>query len=164
MIACCRGLRAGDKRVNIAASIALEAGYHLTIGTYSQLGYKVPELNVGSAEIVYTHHPGDLNRDHRLVAEGVQVACRPYTSDVRSLRYFETPSSTEWGEGFTPNLFVDIGDHMDRKLALLGHYAAEMRPAPHPRSDESLRSRASFWGSVSGFGAAEPFAIGRERW
>jgi hypothetical protein len=53
---------------------------------------------------------------------------------------------------------------MDRKLALLGHYAAEMRPAPHPRSDESLRSRASFWGSVSGFGAAEPFVIGRDRW
>src|SRR6185295_6403355 len=28
-------------------------------------------------EVVYTHHWGDLNRDHRIVSEAVQVACRP---------------------------------------------------------------------------------------
>jgi LmbE family N-acetylglucosaminyl deacetylase len=164
LIACTNGLRDRMQRLDQARLVARSLGATVDFGWWNELGYVVPEIDVKAAEIVYTHHPGDLNRDHRLVAEGVAVACRPYTSDVRSLRYFETPSSTEWGEGFTPNLFVDIGDHMERKLALLGHYAAEMRPAPHPRSDESLRSRASFWGSVSGFGAAEPFVIGRDRW
>jgi LmbE family N-acetylglucosaminyl deacetylase len=164
MIACCRGLRAGDKRVNTAAAIALEVGYNMTAGPWPELGYKVPELRVGDAEIVYTHHPGDLNRDHRLVAEGVRVACRPHSSNVASLRYFETPSSTEWGDGFTPNLFVDIGDHLDRKIGLLGRYESEMRDWPHPRSGVALADRAGYWGQVSGFRAAEPFVIARARW
>jgi N-acetylglucosamine malate deacetylase 1 len=158
------GLRDRQKRLEAGVVIARAIGATFGYGWSTELGYLVPTIDLMDAEIVYTHHPGDLNRDHRLVSEAVRVACRPYTADVRSLRYFETPSSTEWGEGFTPNLFVDIGDHMDRKLELLGHYGSEMRPAPHPRSEESLRSRAAYWGSVSGFGAAEPFVVARERW
>src|SRR5262245_49245397 len=28
-------------------------------------------------DVVYTHHWGDVNRDHRVVSEAVMVACRP---------------------------------------------------------------------------------------
>lgn len=170
-IECSRGLRDGDRRIPIASSIARETGYELTFGQSWQLGGTPPDIAVESdgrghqaPDIVYTHHPGDLNADHRLVAEAVRVACRPYTSEVRSLRYFDTASSTEWGDGFTPHLFVDIDPYLGEKVELLARYTTEMRPWPHPRSEQGIVNRARYWGSIAGFRAAEAFAIGRERW
>lgn len=47
--------------------------------------------------LVYTHHCGDLNIDHRIVHQAVATACRPFPSQsIRTLLCFEVPSSTEW--------------------------------------------------------------------
>ena len=59
-------------------------------------------------DVVYTHHGGDLNIDHRIVHQAVVTACRPLPGQsVRALYAFETVSSTEWsqpafGETFRP--------------------------------------------------------------
>ena len=92
------------------------------------------------------------------------VACRPIgTNRVRRLLAFETPSSTEWGTvPFVPNVFVDISKTIDAKLEAMALYDKEVREAPHPRSLEMLRSRAVFWGQVSGLHYAEPFIMLRE--
>lgn len=116
-------------------------------------------------DIVYTHHGGDINADHRALHEAVMVACRPYAApSVRSIRTFHTPSSTEWGSGFVPNLYVDISEHIDAKLAAMAFYADELRPEPHPRSLEYLRAQAMTWGAASGFRFAEAFMTVRDRW
>ena len=83
------------------------------------------------------------------------------------LHFFETPSATEWGypvEGdqFVPTRFVDIGSTLERKLEAMAKYESELRPAPHPRSLESLRSRAAYWGQVIHRPYAEAFVVGRE--
>jgi LmbE family N-acetylglucosaminyl deacetylase len=123
-----------------------------------------------SAELVYVHHPGDLNRDHRILNEAVAVAARPYGRHaVRTIRCFETPSSTEWSgpaglERFRPNLFVDISATLDEKIDVFAEYASEVRPSPHPRALDALIARARYWGSVAGFDAAEPFVVVRDRW
>jgi LmbE family N-acetylglucosaminyl deacetylase len=163
-IACTVGLRDEEARKKTAREIAAEVGYAVIGYGYRQLGYEVPDFAPIDADIVYTHHPGDLNRDHRLVSEAVQVACRPHTANVKSLRYFETPSSTEWGSGFVPNLFVDIDTFLGEKGNLVSRYETEVRPWPHPRSVQALVDRARYWGQVSGFRAAEAFQVGRERW
>jgi LmbE family N-acetylglucosaminyl deacetylase len=163
-IECLRDGRDFAERAQVAASIKADVGYHrITFGDSLQLGYEVPTLAI-DADIVYTHHPGDLNRDHRLVSEAVQVACRPFTANVQSLRYFDTPSSTEWGSGFVPNLFVDIDAHLAEKVHLVARYETEVRPFPHPRSQDALIDRARYWGQVSGYRAAEAFVVARERW
>jgi LmbE family N-acetylglucosaminyl deacetylase len=119
-------------------------------------------------DVVYTHFWGDLNRDHRVVAEATQVACRPIGDDYpRRLIAFETPSSTEWappepGSAFTPNHFVDVTTTIDRKLAAMARYTSEVRPAPHPRSLEALRTRAAGWGHIVGRAYAEAFVIVRQ--
>ena len=47
--------------------------------------------------MVFTHHSGDLNIDHRIVHQAVVTACRPMPSlCVKKLHSFEIPSSTEW--------------------------------------------------------------------
>jgi LmbE family N-acetylglucosaminyl deacetylase len=119
-------------------------------------------------QVVYTHHWGDINRDHRVVNEAVLVACRPVgVRYPRSVLVFETPSSTEWSSTdpsaqFTPNVFVDIGATIEKKLEAMACYASELRPAPHPRSLEALRSRAQYWGQIVGCDCAEAFVLVRE--
>lgn len=119
-------------------------------------------------EVVYTHHWGDLNRDHRVVSEAVMVACRPVgPSYPRRLLCFETPSSSEWSSTdlslqFVPNTFVDVTATIEKKLEAMACYPTELRPAPHPRSLEALRSRAQYWGQIVGRAYAEAFVLVRE--
>jgi LmbE family N-acetylglucosaminyl deacetylase len=116
-------------------------------------------------DIVYTHFSGDINAAHRRVSEAVRVACRPYAApSVRRLLEFYTPSSTEWGEAFHPNVYVDISAHLAEKTRVMyDAYRSEMRDFPHPRSSVSLANTAAFWGSHVGYAAAEPFVLVRER-
>jgi LmbE family N-acetylglucosaminyl deacetylase len=116
-------------------------------------------------DAVYTHCPQDVNRDHRVLLEAVQVATRPHAAPfVREVLMFETPSSTEWGtpavqSPFVPHVLVDISSTIEAKIAAFCCYVQEVRPAPHPRSPEALRARASVWGAVAGVAAAEPFQV-----
>jgi N-acetylglucosamine malate deacetylase 1 len=119
-------------------------------------------------DIVYTHHAGDLNVDHRRVHEAVLTACRPQRGHpVKTLLFFEIPSSTEWQAPgarapFLPNWFVDIDDTLESKMAALRAYHGEMRPWPHPRSYEGVTHLARWRGATVGCGAAEAFVLGRE--
>lgn len=116
-------------------------------------------------DVIYTHHPGDLNVDHRRVAEAVVTATRPGGKyPVPSLYAMEVASSTEWAFGavgphFTPNTFSSIQDTLDRKLAAMACYDTEQPQSPHPRSREMLMTRAQYWGSVAGCPAAEAFQL-----
>lgn len=117
---------------------------------------------------VYTHFPEDVNDDHRVVARCAWTACRPYARPgLRKFAVFETPSSTEWawpmpGTDFRPNLFTDVTDTLDVKIAAMECYASELRDYPHPRSSRALREHAAYWGSRIGRLAAEPFVVLRE--
>lgn len=122
-------------------------------------------VGVTSPRTVYTHHYGDVNVDHRRVAECTLTACRPLPgAGVRRVLLFETPSSTEWGspaQSFTPNWFVDISATLDRKLAALGQYASELREFPHPRSGDGVTHLARWRGATAGVDAAEAFFLAR---
>ena len=119
-------------------------------------------------DAVFTHHHGDLNRDHRIAFEATLVACRPYPRQcVRQLYSYNVPSSTEWNAidpktVFVPNLFVDITDFLDTKIAALKAYDTECHAFPHPRSPESIRTHAGYWGLNVGLPFAEPFRLLRE--
>ena len=118
-------------------------------------------------QIVYTHHAGDLNLDHRIVHDSVLTACRPLPeSSVHLIRCFETLSSTEWNNpnqclNFVPTDFVDISAQLEKKLAALGHYQNEMRDFPHARSLQAVRALAEWRGSTVGRPAAEAFVVVR---
>lgn len=118
-------------------------------------------------EVVYTHHGGDLNIDHRIVHESVMTACRPLPgSSVKTLLFFEVPSSTDWqsaasAPAFSPNWFVDISACLDIKLEALACYEPEMRAWPHARSIRALQHLAGWRGASVGMEAAEAFILGR---
>ncbi len=109
--------------------------------------------------VVYTHWEGDANRDHQVLSASVLVAARPGRDFIREIYAFETASSTglyppRW---FDPDTFVDIEDTLETKLEAMACYLTEAPPFPHPRSIESLRQRAGYWGSIVHRAAAEPF-------
>ncbi|MEO5335313.1 MAG: PIG-L family deacetylase [Magnetospirillum sp. WYHS-4] len=125
-------------------------------------------VEVLAPETVYTHHGSDLNLDHRLVHQAAATACRPLPgSPVRRLYAFETLSSTEWstpatGPAFRPTRYLGIEETLDRKLAAIDRYAAEMRPFPHARSREAVAALARLRGVQAGLSAAEAFEVIRE--
>ena len=119
-------------------------------------------------QVVYVHHAGDVNVDHRRLHEAVITACRPTPGQpVRRLLSFEVASSTEWqppgsAPSFQPNWFVDITTQWPRKREALAAYASEMRSWPHARSIEALEHLARWRGSQVGVEAAEAFCLLRQ--
>lgn len=115
-------------------------------------------------QVIYTHHYGDLNVDHRIAHQAVLTACRPTPEcKVREIYAFEVMSSTEWStpvhRPFTPNYFVDISNYIATKLSALGAYGQEMRKSPHSRSIDNLNYLALMRGNTIGVTAAEAFMM-----
>ncbi|MDD3269469.1 MAG: PIG-L family deacetylase [Syntrophomonadaceae bacterium] len=119
-------------------------------------------------DIVYTHHAGDVNIDHRIVHQAVTTACRPLPAQcVQTLLFFEVPSSTEWqtpgsAPPFLPNYFVNISNFLDKKLMALEAYQSEMRSWPHSRSVQAIEHLARWRGAMVGVEAAEGFMLGKK--
>ena len=115
-------------------------------------------------DTVFTHFPGDMNQDHKRVFDATLIACRPVpSSKISSLICYETPSSTYWGNDcFKPNFYVDISKGLEKKIKAFKQYKNEISNYPHPRSVESLKNRAGYWGSKIGLKYAEAFIKIRE--
>ena len=127
------------------------------------------KINEWKPSIIYTHHGGDLNLDHRITHQAVMTACRQQPDSIIDAIYaFEVLSSTEWASSvetqFRPVRACDISKYLDIKLAALECYQEEMREFPHPRSFEAVRHLAKIRGSQYGVEAAEVFSIERDLW
>ncbi|WNC86858.1 PIG-L family deacetylase [Thermosynechococcus sp. QKsg1] len=125
-------------------------------------------------EIIYTHHYGDLNIDHRITHEAVMTAVRPLpSSSVKQILFFEVPSATGWNtptafNTFIPQYFVNLSEKvndtenaLDLKVRALDVYSKEMRQYPHYRSIDVVKYLAYIRGSSVGLFSAEAFQIGR---
>lgn len=118
---------------------------------------------------IFTHHPGDLNDDHRQIALGCQAAARFFQrrtsiAALKALYYMEILSATDWSfsnaaSAFAPTSYYEIGDNINLKISALSHYRNVMRDFPHPRSSEVLRGLAAYRGGQSGLMYAEAFQL-----
>ncbi|WP_269920180.1 PIG-L deacetylase family protein [Caldifermentibacillus hisashii] len=120
------------------------------------------------ADVIFTHHPADLNNDHLHTSLACQAAVRLFQrrSDIKPLKellFMEVPSSTDWGlnkamNQFSPNTFVEIGEvGVEKKIEALTEYRGVMRDYPHPRSEEAIKGLAAYRGGQSGMIYAEAF-------
>lgn len=119
-------------------------------------------------QVVFTHHPADLNNDHLHTSLACQAAVRlfqrrPEVSPLKELLFMEVPSATEWAlnkamNQFNPNTFIEVGEEaVDKKIEALSMYRGVMRPYPHPRSNEALKGLAAYRGGQAGMVYAESF-------
>lgn len=121
-------------------------------------------------DIVITHHPADTNNDHLQTSLACQEAIRlhqrrPEAKQINEVWYMEVPSCTEWAinsafQKFVANCYVEVGEEaVDAKIKALGMYRGVMRPYPHPRSAEYIKSLAAIRGSEWGINYAEAFQV-----
>jgi LmbE family N-acetylglucosaminyl deacetylase len=128
------------------------------------------------ADTVFTHHPADINDDHKQTSAACQAAVRLFqrrsgVRPLRSLYFMEIVSATDWtfpsADSFRADTFFEIGEEMlAKKLSALRSYRGVMRDFPHPRSEEIIRGLAAYRGGQAGMFYAEAFqtafnALGR---
>ena len=116
-------------------------------------------------DIIFTHFKNDLNIDHKKTYEAVLTATRPMENEtVKTIYSFEILSSTEWNypTTFSPNVFFDITNSLDKKIQAVEKYESEIRSFPHPRSSKTIGVNASKWGSFIGKKYAEAFMLIRD--
>ncbi len=120
------------------------------------------------SQVVFTHHPSDLNNDHLHTSLACQAAVRlfqrrPEVSPLKELLFMEVSSATEWAlnkamNQFNPNTFIEVGEKaVDKKIEALSMYRGVMRPYPHPRSNEALKGLATYRGGQAGMAYVESF-------
>jgi LmbE family N-acetylglucosaminyl deacetylase len=120
-------------------------------------------------DILYVPFPFDLHKDHREAFHALSVAWRsssPLGRRIREIYCYEVQSETHWNipyveAGFLPSCYVDIGAHLDTKLAALRCYESQIRPPPDARSIEAIRALAVLRGSHMHMHAAEAFVTVR---
>lgn len=161
------------RKPRAAASIAL--GVPVTSGTVMQLPdqkfdtvafldiTQFLELQNFDPDVIYTHHPQDLNLDHALTARAALTAFRPKPdTKPRTILAAEVLSSTEWTfpPAFKANYFVALsGAQLQKKVDALACYESEVRDWPHPRSALGIRNLAAYRGQQCGVEAAEAFEV-----
>lgn len=116
---------------------------------------------------LYLPHPGDLHQDHKAIYRSSLVAARPQGNHKISYIYtYETLSETDWTPRnelfFSPNHFVDVSDHFDKKLKAMSCFYSQLKNFPHSRSLEALEALSKLRGSTIGVHKAEAFMVERQ--
>ena len=116
-------------------------------------------------DIIFTHHIGDLNIDHQLVAKATYTAFRPQSGDNHRIYSYYVPSSTDYNpvSNFNGSTYFKLTlDDISKKQKALIVYGEEMRERPHTRSYENVNNLMRVWGSEVGTMWAEKFISVRE--
>lgn len=119
-------------------------------------------------KVLLLPHRGDAHSDHQVVHDAGAACAKWFRHpSVRWTLVYETLSETDAGvqqmPAFRPDLFVDIADHLDRKIEITRHFAGEFHEFPFPRSETALRALAQTRGAACGTTAAEAFMLLRGR-
>jgi LmbE family N-acetylglucosaminyl deacetylase len=125
-------------------------------------------------EWIFTHHPGDLNVDHRVCYDATMAAALlpqrlsrglPATL-IRRVYLCEIPSSTDWAfapdSAFRANSFFDVTATFEAKLRALRQFEGALKPHPHPRSPENVEALARVRGAQVNVPLAEAFCLVRD--
>lgn len=119
-------------------------------------------------ELVYVPFRGDVHSDHAAAADAALSCCKWFRHrSIKRVLAYETLSETEFGlhadsQGFQPNVFVDIGAHLEQKLEILRLFENEISEFPFPRSLTAVKALAQYRGATTGCNAAEAFMLLRE--
>lgn len=114
-------------------------------------------------EVVFIPHIGDIHIDHRETAQTAMVVLRPIeNTQLKAIYSYETLSETEWNipntaNGYIPNVWSDISESFEKKMAAMKCFRSQLKPFPHPRSIEAIEALGKLRGSSIGFNYAEAF-------
>lgn len=119
--------------------------------------------------ILYLPFGSDVHSDHRVVFECAYSCTKSFRFPfIKKICLMETLSETEFapanGPVFSPNLFVDITEHIEEKIEIMALYPGEMGRHPFPRSPEAARALAMVRGASANCNYAESFMVLKAIW
>lgn len=119
-------------------------------------------------EVVYLPFCHDVHTDHQTTFKAVFACTKSFRYPfIQRLLMMETVSETDFapavsGAWFTPNVYMDITDHLERKLEIMRLYDTEIADHPFPWNLENIRALATHRGAMSGCHQAEAFMLLKE--
>jgi LmbE family N-acetylglucosaminyl deacetylase len=157
----------------VSKELGIQKVFKLDFPTMNLTGEQIPLLvkNISSIflevrpEVIYTLNRSDAHSDHRVLSDAVMACTKSFRYPfIKVVLMYECISETEFAppfpeKVFIPNYYVDITEHLDKKIELLHIYASEMGEHPFPRSNENIKALATFRGATSGVNYAEAFQL-----
>lgn len=137
--------------------------------TISELIDKISNIiNQVKPSIVYLPFKGDVHSDHRKIFEASYSCTKSFRYPfIKKIYMMEVLSETEFApstkeDSFTPNVFVDVSEFMEKKIEILSLFKSEISKHPFPRSIKSIKALATLRGSTSNCEYAESFMLLKE--
>ena len=105
------------------------------------------------------------HQDHVAVSRASFTACRPVGSKRKIIPpvvlSYEQPETNWTRTRFHPNFYVDISDHLNKKVTAISKYSSQIRAGSHPRTIENIKMMAETRGAEVGVSAAEAYECHR---
>lgn len=117
-------------------------------------------------ELVILPYKYDVHSDHGVVFDAVYSCIKSFRAPyVKKAICMEILSETDQAvecSAFSPNMFVDITDFMNKKIEILENYVSEIKSPPFPRNIEAIKGLASYRGATAYCRYAEAYRIIKE--
>lgn len=102
-----------------------------------------------------------FNQDHEILFKAGITASRPHLATLkpfqRCVLTMDAPQLAWGAVPFLPNFYIDISDHIDKKIQAFECHKSQLRPDPHQGGSEALRTLALSRGREISVFAAEAY-------
>lgn len=150
--------------------------YNIQLKTMQVDEYSMSELigkisnimNEVQPDTLYLPFKGDVHSDHRKIFEAAFSCTKSFRYPfINKIYMIETLSETEFApstkeDSFIPNVFVDIGEVIDKKIEIMKIFKSELAEHPFPRSIKNIKALATYRGATAGCEYAESFMLLKE--
>jgi LmbE family N-acetylglucosaminyl deacetylase len=116
---------------------------------------------------VYLPFQNDVHTDHNIAFTAAYSCTKNFRYPfLKKVMMMETLSETDFANvaagSFSPNMFVDVSEHFEKKLDILKVFRSEIGAHPFPRSIDGVTALAMVRGAVADCRYAESFMILKE--
>jgi len=115
-------------------------------------------LEMENPDIIFTHTPKDIHKDHKCISDIVNVINRRKNIEII---HFSIPGNSERNLGnntFSPNMYIDITEVYKTKKKLLKIYKQyKDYKYPDPLSTKKIKAKDEYYGSLINTKYAEGF-------
>jgi len=125
-------------------------------------------INMVKPHTLFLSNRSDIHTDHQVAFKSVISCTKNFRFPfIKKVLMYECLSETEFASplpetAFTPNVHIDITDHLEKKLEIMKTYKSEVMPPPGPRSLDTIKALARYRGSRIGVEYAEAFMLIQE--
>jgi LmbE family N-acetylglucosaminyl deacetylase len=125
----------------------------------------VSVFNEVKPHTIFVPFKNDIHSDHTITFE-CAMACSKWfrRPELKEILVYETVSETDIATAinlptFTPNLYENVTQTFEEKMAIMDIYQSEMAEFPFPRSRQAIEALAMKRGAECGYLRAEAFMI-----